>query len=224
MLRIFDSEALEVVEREIVSLEVEGAHKSDTDSITAINTFMQTKIDTSLTDAKIAPDKKVEELTKDINTLKLNNETITTERDNALNSFSSFKKDITISNAIAQHIPENTILPKEDIITLMGGKVKADINEHGVVFGVGADGQPIKNSTTLEPLPIGDVVKTFFDNNTNLLTKSSGGGGGTDSVNSDGKLTLKGFEKEMTDSGITPGSEKFNAEMSVRIQAGTLAV
>lgn len=205
-----------------LGIEGEGLHKTDETALDAITNWNKSTVQKELESAKIEPNKKVEELTKDLSTLQGTIKNLTTEKESVMNEFNTYKKTQTINSTISNLIPENTILPKSDMMTLISTKIKVDVDDNGRVYGVGSDGQPIKDSTTLEPLPIDKVVGNFFSENANYLKGSSGGAGGSDSGAGGGKQSVDEFIKEMKDKGITPNSEPFVKEMNERIKVGTL--
>ena len=53
-----------------LGIEGEGLHKSDEKSLDSINSFISDKVNTELESANIEPNKKVEELSKDLETLR----------------------------------------------------------------------------------------------------------------------------------------------------------
>lgn len=205
-----------------IGIEGEGLHKSDESAIEAINTFMTTRVTTALADAGKEPDKKIVELEGDI--LKLR-ETISTkdgELEKVNGDFTSFKKTETIKSKLSSLIPDNTVIPKDKMLTLMSLDIKADIDDNGNVFGVGANGEPIKDANR-SLLPIKEVVSNFFSNNPDYLTGSTGGANGGDSTGSGGgKQTALEFHEEMMKAGNTPGSTVYQTEMTERVKAGTL--
>lgn len=207
-----------------MGIESEGAHRSDDSALASINALMKGNVDKALTDAKIEPNKKVDEMTKDLTTLRGTIETLTSDRNNAISSLNMFEKKQTIKSEIFDNLPENLAFSKKRIMGIINDELKFDTTESGFVFGIGVDGQPLKNPTTLEFLPIKDVMGGFFNENTDLLTKASGGAGGGDSSNAGGKQTIDEFIKEQGDAGVSPNSPKFTETMNERIKAGTLDV
>lgn len=206
-------------------LEGDGLHKSDATAIDAIKGLMKENTDAALKDANIEPDKKVAELEKDLGTLRT---TIDTQEKTIADKelmFSSFKKQQTMESAFADLIPDNGLLPNKDLLTIMKANIKADVDDNGNVFGIGADGQPIKDST-LNVLPMKEVVSTFFNDNPHLLKKAEGGGGGDggDSGGDGGKQSLEDFTKEMNDAGHQTNGEEFNKQLQERIKAETVTV
>jgi hypothetical protein len=201
-----------------------GLHKSDDKSIEALNGFISGQVDTKVEELKIEPDKKIQELSKDLTTAKTTIQSLTGERDNALNSLGSYKKQITIEKNLTTLLPENLSIPKGDMLTLMQTKIKFDLGENDSMFALGEDGQPMKDPTTLENLAPKSVVQSFFDNNPVYLKGAEGGAGGGDSGAGGGKQSLEDFTEEMTKGGIQPNSAKFNQVMTERMKAGTLSV
>ena len=207
-----------------LGIDKEGVHKSDELAVNTLNDWANGIANKKLEEAKIEPNKKVDELTKDINTLRSTITDKENEYNKVLNEFSTFKKTNILNNTLDGLIPDNIILPKQDMKTLLSSKVKLDIDSNGSVFGLGADGQPLKNPTTLEVLPAKDVVDNFFNENPQYLKKSEGGAGGADSHGNYEPNSLKAFEKEMETAGVNPGSEKFNKELNARIQSGAIKI
>jgi len=63
-----DSASFEIARKGVLKglgIDVDGQHKSDESALTAINSFVQNKVEKALTDAKIEPDKQVLELKAD---------------------------------------------------------------------------------------------------------------------------------------------------------------
>lgn len=203
-------------------LDGEGLHKTHEASITALKGFSDGLVAKALEDAKIAPDKKVSELQVDITTLKGTIGAMEEANKTVVNDFRSFKNNQLKVSSLSGEIPENTINSKKDILTLMNASINLDVNEYGVVFGVGTDGQPMKDPTTLELLPVKSIAANFFNERGDLLKKSSGGGAGGDSGDGAGKQSVDDFIKEMDDAGHNANSVEFNNIMQERIKAGTI--
>lgn len=206
-----------------LGIEGEGIHKSDDTAIEAINGFMSSKIEAAVKDAGKEPSAKVKELTKDLETLKGTISSLQQERDTFKSELVNTKNGYEKRSLLMSAIPDNTVLPKEDIIALVENKVNLQKTESGWV-GIGADGQPIKDGTTLNPIPAQDIIKGFFNDNPQYLTKPTGGAGEGDSGNNGGKQSLESFTKEMQDKGYSLNGEEFNTEMQARIKAGTLDI
>lgn len=205
-------------------LEGEGLHKNEASSIAALKGFTDLKVSEALEDAKIAPDKKVSELQGDITTLQGTIKGLNTDKESIANDFRSFKNNQLKISSLSSEIPENTINSKKDTLTLMNASIKLDVNEHGVVFGVGTDGQPMKDPTTLEPLSVKTIAANFFNDRNDLLKPSAGGAGGGDSGGGAGKQSVDDFIKEMADAGHQPNSPEFNNVMQERMKASTIDI
>ena len=208
-----------------LGIETEGGiHKSDDSSITALNSFISNKVASELESAKIEPNKKVEELQGNINLLKGTITTLTTEKATAVSEFSTYKKGLKLSDALISAIPDNTILPKKDMINVIGNQIKLDISDVGQVFAIGQDGQAIKNPTDASYMPIDSVVKNFFDSNQQYMKSTEGGAGGGDSGDKGSKMSVDKFIEEMDTQGIAPNSPEFNAELGIRQKAGLIDI
>lgn len=202
----------------------DGAHKSDASAIEAIKGFSTANVTKALADAKIEPNAQIEAKDADILKLQGNIKELGEKNDTLESNFTSFKNDHLKSSTLAGLIPENIALPRADVLTLMNAKIKTDVNDQGVVFGVGADGQPMKNQTDMSVMALKDVVSGFFNDNSHLLKQSEGGAGGGDSGGEGGKQTLEEFTKEMSDAGNPINGEEFRKQMEARTKAGTLII
>jgi len=207
-----------------LGIEKDGIHKSDESTITALQEWSSGLVASKLEEAKIEPNKKVDELNKDLETLKGTIKTVQQEKEQVLNEYTTFKKSNIINTTLSSVIPDNIVLPKSDMMVLLGNKLKVDVDESGNLFGVGNDGQPLKNPTTLEPLPIKDVVASFFNENPHYLKKAEGGAGGSDSGAGGTATSYDRFVKEMNDKGHGEGSEAFNSELTKRMADKTVEI
>jgi ribosomal protein S13 len=207
-----------------LGVEGEGFHKSNEKSLEAINGLISNKVASSLDEAKIEPDKKVKELTSDLEKVRA----ILAEKDNKIQeisgNFEGFKKKTKKVEKLKGLIPDNVILPKSDIISLMETKFKTDLNEKDQLVGFGADGNMLKDSTTMSPLTGKDVVNVFFENNPQFLKKAEGGRGDGDNPGAGGKQTLEQFTKEMNEEGHATNGAEFNRVMNERLKNGTLQI
>lgn len=208
-----------------LGIEGEGVHKSDDTTIEAIKGFSSKQVQAALVDAGKEPDKKLQEKEKDINTLKTTIAELQGKLGSTEGEFKTYKKTQVITSSIMKYIPDNTVLPKEDMLDVIKNKIKADVDDNGNIFALGEDGQPIKDKTTLNPIPFKDAVAGFFDQNKQYLKGATGGAAGGDSgASGGGKQSLDDFQKEMAQAGHAPNSPGFIAEMQARIKAKTLEV
>ena len=207
------------------SLEIEsegtGAHKDVNKSKDLIQNWSNGLTSKALEDAKIEPDKKVQELTNDLNTMRSNFENEKTRADKAESNFTEFKTNIEKTNLIRKALPDNLALPEEDVMLIINQRVNIGKNENGSFVGLNQDGSVMKNSN-LEPLSVKEVLSPFFENNPHLLTKPSGGAGGGDSSGGSSKQSIEDFTKEMREQGFAPNSPKFNEIMQSRMKEGKL--
>lgn len=207
-----------------LDIEGTGAHKSVDKSVEFVNTWASSLKDTAIKEANIEPNKKVKELQNDINTLKGTINTLTGEKTELQNSFETYKKDITVKSTLSSHIPDNAILPKDDMLMILGAKIKTSFDESGKLVALDETGNIKKDATTLNPVSIKDEVNLFFKNNPNYLKSTQGGAAGGDSGGSGGKQSIEDFTKEMIDAGHTPNGVEFNQIMEQRIKDGKLDI
>lgn len=205
-----------------LGIESDGAHKSDKTAIDAIKTVMSGSVAKALEDAKIEPNEKIRSLETDMELLRGN---LTKAEQKALeseNQFHSFKQGIEIDNELVSLMPDNTLLPKKDMLMLFKSKQKIEKSESGQTIGLGLDGQPLKDTSTLQPLPIKSVVENFFSENSQYLKGAEGGAGGGDSGSSGSKKSWEKFEAEQKEKGHQLNSPEYIADMQSEITAGNL--
>ena len=175
-----------------------------------------------LKDANLSVDEKVAAKDKDIDTLKGTISDLQGRYDTLDSTHSTFKSDIKVSNSLMAVMPDNTLLPANDTLTLLKTKMSFGLNENGIVVAKDANtGEVMKDNTTLAPIPVKDVVTKFFNDNPTYLKPVSGGAGGGDSTG-DGKKTIDTFIEEQTAKGNAPNSDAFNADLAAEQAAGLI--
>lgn len=219
---------VEIGRKEIIrglGIEAEGVHKTPEGAIDALKAWNQSTVTSALEEAKIEPNEKVKALETDLQAVRTNLQQAQQEKESVLQEFGNFKKNQVIQSTLGSLLPDNLLIPKEDMMTIMGSRIKADVDEAGRVVAIDpTTGKPFKNSTTMEPLPIKDVVSNFFAENEQYLKPRDGGAGGGDDSAAGGKQSIEAFTKEMVDRGVAPNSEEFNQHMNERLKNGTLDV
>jgi len=219
---------MEIGRKEVFKgLEIEyegtGAHKDHEKSVQLIQTWKGTQVDSALENAQIAPDKKVQELTSDLETMRNNYQNAQAEIEKTKNEFNSFKTNIEKRSVIEKSLPDNLAIPKDDMILILQSKVNIDKHESGKFVAFNADGTVMKDDN-LQPLGAESAIKPFFENNPHYLKAPAGGAGGGDSSGASGKQTIEEFNKEMTELGHNLGSDKYTQIMTDRMKSGTLDV
>lgn len=207
-----------------LDIEGTGAHKSVDKSIEFINGWTDKLKTEAVNEAKVEPDKKVQQLQSDLETAKGTIQSLTGEKTDLQSKFDNYKKDVTVKTTLSSHIPDNISIPKDDMLMILGSRVKTGFDDNGNLVALDAQGNIKKDPTTLNPVSLKDEIKGFFDNNPNYLKAAQGGSGGGDSGGGSGKQTLDDFTKEMSDAGHAPNSESFNEIMNERIKNGTLEI
>lgn len=181
-----------------------------------LDAFKQKVVD----DANINPDKRVADLMSDNEKLRKNLETKTAEHDQLQIAIKKERSQAEIDNSILANIPEKTILPKNDLLTLFKSKYTIDpVEGGGMLFKM--NGETLKDPATLNPLTAKDVVSSFV---TPYLEKPDGGRGGIDDPGKDKPGSLAAFTKEMETKNINEGSEEYNKELQKRIKEKTLVI
>lgn len=175
----------------------------------------------AIEDAKIEPNEQLKAKDKDIETLKSTIQSLTLEKDNAFNQLKSFKNETVVNNTLLSVIPENVILPKNDILLIVKNKFTFEPDETGRVI-VKKDGEVIKNPTTLDPLQPKDVVGKFFEENPTYLKAGDGGSGAGDSGSGGGKMTVDAYVEKAQKEGRNVNEKSFIDELQQKMKDGVV--
>lgn len=196
--------------RDTTGLEYEGVK----DPINFINNLSAKVKAEALKEANINPDKKVEELAKDLDKVRALNSEWEKKYVNLENSFNTREKQRDLDNKIMSLIPDKTLLPKEDLLTLFKTKYSVENVDNNMVV---KRGEEILKDELARPLTIDKIVNDF---SANYIQKVDGGSGQGDSAGNHKQGSYEQFAKEMKDKGAS--SLEINREMAKRIQDGTL--
>lgn len=130
-----------------------------------------------------------------------------------------------IEKALDSFIPKNTLLPIEDIKTILKSRIAIRENEEGTLEALDQNGKVIMNQTTADSLPVKEVIEGFFRDNTHYLKDVEGGAGGKDSGSgAGGKQTVEEFIKSMGEKGIAINSPEYDSELGKAITANTIEI
>jgi hypothetical protein len=216
----------EIGRKEVIKalgIEGEGLHKSDESAAKAITSWANSLVESKTADLQKEPTAKIKELTKDIELLRSNLENVNNEKTKLSQTLIETKNGYKKQSVLMSSIPDNTVLPKEDIVTILSNKINLSVDDNGNVFGVGNDGQPIKDQNA-SVIPAKDLINNFFNDNPQYLKGASGGAGGSDSSGAGSKINFDQFTKQMQEKGVALNSEEFNKEMMSAVEAGILDV
>jgi len=176
----------------------------------------------AINEAKIEPDKRIQELEADKQKLLTNYQTVekefTTFKDTIAQKEARQKKDSELIKAIAKH--ETTLDAETTAIVLKSKGVDVDFDEAGQLVAL-LNGQVAKSDKTLQPLPIDEIISLQLKQ-TNLLKPRTGGNGGGDEPGKGNASDYDKFAKLMAEQGIIEGSLQFNEKMIEAQKSGTL--
>jgi hypothetical protein len=165
------------------------------------------------------PDKRVQELTKDLDSLRSINQEWETKYNGLQNTIKQEQTQAKKNNLILSALPkENLSIPADDLAIIFKNRYDVDFDEAGNPL-VKKDGQVLKSPTTLSPLSINDVASEFVKP---YIKQQINGGRGEGHNTPPGATAMDAFIKEMEGKGFKPGSKAFNDEMSKRIADKTL--
>jgi hypothetical protein len=149
-----------------------------------------------------------------------------TRATDAESSSKTLKSSYKIDKALDSYIPKDTVLPIDDVKTILKSRLKFAENESGVIEAFDFDGNQITNKQTRDALPVKDVIENFFRDNTHYVKQVDGGGDGGDSTKGGkgGKLTIEKFNEDMKAKGYQINSAEYSTEMNKVIADKTLDI
>lgn len=191
----------------------------------SIDKFVEAIQTKTLADAKIEPEEKLKKINQTLEEKEKALKLALEEKETLAKSFDGFKSETKINAVLESFIPENVLLPREDIKLLLRNKMKFNTDEFGNVVALDEAGNIIKNPTTADALPVKNVIEDFFKTNQQYLKPIEGGrgkgsGGGTGGE----KQTIEEFMAEMEEKNIAPNSSEFNSIATERQKANLLSV
>lgn len=143
----------------------------------------------------------------------------------ATESLKTLKSSYKINKALESYIPKDTVLPVEDVKTILQAKLSFRENETGVIEVYDIDGNQIVNQSTRDALPVKDVIEDFFRTNTHYMKNVEGGGAGGDSgKGGSGKLTIEKFNEEMKAKGYAINTAEYDEELNKAVAAKTIEI
>lgn len=208
-----------------IEIDGKGLHKTLDKSLEAIKGFVTTSTQTALTEAGKAPDGKIVELTKDLETLRGNLVAKDEELESSKGDFVKYKNQATVNSSLTSELGKfKDINNSSNSLLIFNSKVKTGLDENGIVRGYDAQGIVMKDAN-LNPLGIDSVVSQYYDNNPDSLVKTSGGAGGGDSSNTGGSATdWEAFVKRQTEAGNSPASDEFREAQARDVKSGALVL
>ena len=204
---------------EIAVKEARTKHALDFTGKTMDNLFeaFKTKV---IADAKIEPNKKVVELEADLTKMRTNASDWEKKYGDLSTSTAAEKRQFQIESTISSKMPKvKTKIPVQDMSIIFKAKYKPVMDEHGTILFHNEKGEVIKNTSTLSPSTIDEIMTEF---QTIYIEKPDGGDGGGDGSGAGKPGSYEAFKKEMASKEIVEGSQKFSEEMKIRIKNKTL--
>jgi hypothetical protein len=176
-------------------------------------------------DLQIEPDKKVKELTTTIEQLQVNLKKEIEKNTSMQNSFTAKENENKLNSTLFATIPEKAVsknLTRKEVVALF--------NANGYTYEIAdgkevvkLNGEVVKNTTTLEPLSLSDVMNKFVVEKKLI---EDDGRGGKDEPNIAKPGTIESFNKEMLERNppVKYGTTEYFNEMQKRIKDKTLKV
>lgn len=156
----------------------------------------------AIADAKIAPDEKVKKLTEENGRLKTDLQKALDNEGNIKSEYEQKLFQVGIRNEVITHIPDNTLIPKEDLIELFMTRHRVAREDNSVIVYKGD--QAMKDKVQ-NPIPLKDVVTQFAE----PYLKKGGMGGGNNGGGAGGSFnTISDVYADLKTKGIEPLSQE----------------
>lgn len=107
------------------------------------------------------PNERVQELENDIKKLNQTHQQALQEREQKLGEFQKKYNQSVISNQLLNIVPNETTIPKEDVLTLFHANFQTELTEDGRTV-VKRNGEVIKDPTTASERELKDVFQEFI--------------------------------------------------------------
>ena len=171
-------------------------------------------------EATVDPNKKVEQYKGDIEGLRDQINSISSERDQFKGQIDQIKSDYSLERTLFGQVKndDNYSLPADDIVALYKMKTQLGFDE-GAHVVLSPSGDPLKDSLK-NPI---SVESHFSEFTKNYLKTPAGGSGGADETPT-GKKDLDSFIDSLIEKGLQPNSPEFNQEMNAARKAGLIEV
>jgi hypothetical protein len=132
-------------------------------------------VDKAVADAKIEPNKKVNELQEQITQLK----GVVTQKDTEISNIQKSAKQVKLDAVILKSLPKDrkSDMADEDYLTLVKSSLEFDDSEGDAII-VKKGGQPLRHATTKDPLPLGEALESHFKEKNWVGQGGAGGAGG----------------------------------------------
>ena len=169
----------------------------------SVDTMLEAFKEKSLADAKIEPDKQVSTLKNEKKALQDQVTSLTGEKEKLTKEYNDKLFHVETKNQILSFIPDNTIIPKEDLVELFMNRHRVTQEDNSVVV---YKGDQILKDNVLNPIPLKNVVSQFSEG----YIKKNGMGGGDD-INGGTKgnfKTMSAFMDHCKKNNIDPMGEK----------------
>lgn len=140
--------------------------------------FIEKFTEKVIADAKIAPDEKVKKLENENKELKSKVQEATEQVTAKEKEFADRLFQVETKTQILSHIPEKTIIPRDDLAVLFMNSHRVAKEDDRVIVYKGTE--PLKDNV-LNPIPLKDVVSQFAEKyiDKNGMGGGDGGGGAT---------------------------------------------
>jgi len=168
----------------------------------SIDGFLDKFTEKVISDAKIAPDEKVKKLTDENKTLKDSLQTALGKEQTLAKEYADKLFHVETRSEILSHIPEKTIIPREDLAVLFMNSYRVAKEDDRVIVYKGA--APIKDNV-LNPVPLKTVITQFAEK----YIDKTGMGGGDSGGGANGKFkTMSSLQAHLESTKVNPGSDE----------------
>jgi ribosomal protein S13 len=165
-----------------------------------------------LADAKIEPNKKIQELQNSLSSLQSTYQTDISQKDQEINGFKTQLNDFSINQKLMSELPDNLGIAPKHFLTIARSDMSFDFDDNGGIVAK-QNGQIVKDKLE-KPVPVKDLLSTFAQENGFVGQGRGGRGGGgytVPNVNTGDFESLHDVYKHMYDNKIDPMSPEGDA-------------
>ena len=149
-------------------------------------------------ESTIEPEKRYSDLKTEFEKLQGINEGLSGKYSDLESDIKKQNQNRTINNTLLKDIPDNTTIPKNDILAILKSKYEFNIGEDG--FEIIDGSKVLKNETTRNNLTPDEFLKTFIKP---YLKPVEGGGGGGDDRSRAKDGTFEAWDTQAKEQGLS---------------------
>jgi len=156
------------------------------------------------------PNEKITELEQDIININKAHKTVVDSLESKYIDIQGKLNSSIISNELLSIIPEKTVIPKSDLVTLFNYNFTVEKEEGKTI--VKQHGETIKDQKTATPLSLKDVFMNYATEKKYIVPQGGRGGGNESGDQGSNAKSISQFQTEMEKQGINLNSPEYQTK------------